>query len=131
MIGVSAANANILVIVNATRLLRSQLVEQVRTMGATVDWPLLWMTSMQFCEMPRILFTELFLRKKMFQLNDFPYFLPKMVMEFIIQITYDLIGHDFACKITISCISFESGDVTLTARSMVCDKSCCVNTVTV
>lgn len=59
MIGATAANAKMLVIVNATRLLRSQLVEQVRTMGATVDSPLLWMRSMQFCEMPRILFTEL------------------------------------------------------------------------
>lgn len=57
--GASADNAEILVIVSATRLQRSQLVGQVKTIGPTFGSPLLWITSMVFCEIPIILFTEL------------------------------------------------------------------------
>lgn len=46
-------------------------------------------------------------------------------------LAYVLVGHAFACNMTMWCVSFESGDVTLTVRSMLCDKFCCVNTVTV
>lgn len=59
MIGTSAANARILVMANAVRPLRSALVAQVSTTGPTLGSPLLWMTSMTFCEMPIILFTDL------------------------------------------------------------------------
>lgn len=60
MIGASAVNAAMLVIVNAIKLHRSQLVEQVKTIGPAFDSPPLWIVSMTFCEIPMILFTELF-----------------------------------------------------------------------
>lgn len=59
MIGASAANAEILVMVSAARLLRSQLVAQVRTIGPTFVSFFLWTRSMTFCDIPIILFTDL------------------------------------------------------------------------